>query len=377
MREGTRTALTRPSARIRLRNKGEPLYASSSSTARPLSAQVAERRRPTWLKRVLLGSLAVITILPLAAMLYQVIATGIDLRNYPSPGGLVDVGGYRLYLHCVGENVDERPTVILETGLGGGATSADWAWVQPEIAKVTRACAYDRAGLGWSDRSPQPRDASHIAVELHTLLENSHTAGPYVLVGWSYGGLYVREYENEYPRDVVGMVLLDSSSPQQCDSTPAWQAQCASTSRTFAAGPVLARLGVVRVIGLLQPATGLPGPESKERLASLSATKDWEALNAEWLASPATNKEVLNSRSLGSVPLLVVTATNHGASSDLEQLWQIWQSGYTALSTNGAQQVVRGATHESLVLSATGSRVSVEAILQVVQAAGTSQRLKP
>jgi pimeloyl-ACP methyl ester carboxylesterase len=332
---------------------------------------------PNWLKRFLWGLLAIIIILPLAGILYQAIATGIDKRNYPPPGELVDVGGYRLYLHCIGENTDQRPSVILETGLGGGATSADWAWVQQEIAKTTRGCAYDRAGLGWSDRSPQPRDAQHIVTELHTLLQNSQTPGPYVLVGWSYGGLYVRAYANQYPEDTAGLVLLDSSSPEQCASTPAWQAQCASTARTYYIAPILARLGIVRVIGLFQPASGLPSPQNEKRLASLSATKDWDALKAEFLASPATSAQILRSKAFGAIPLFVVTATDHGAAPDLEQSWQVWQSGFTALSTNSAQRVVPGATHESLVLSSTGAKVSVEAIQQVVEAARTGERLKP
>jgi pimeloyl-ACP methyl ester carboxylesterase len=332
---------------------------------------------PIRLGRFLWGLLSIIIILPLAGMLYQAIATWIDKRNYPPRGDLVDVGGYSLYLHCIGDNTDRRPTVVLETGLGGGVTSADWAYVQPEIGKTTRVCAYDRAGLGWSDLSPQPRDAQHIATELHTLLQNSHTPPPYVLVGWSYGGLYVRAYADQYPEEVAGMVLLDSSSPDQCTSTPAWRAECASGARTYYIAPILARLGVMRGINLFQPASGLPSPQSEKRLASLSSTKDWDALKAEFLASAATTEQVLNSRSLGSIPLAVVTATDHGAPPDLEQLWQVWQTGFTTLSTNSAQRVVQGATHESLVLSSTGSKASIEAILQVVEAARTGEKLKP
>jgi hypothetical protein len=189
--------------------------------------------------------------------------------------------------------------------------------------------------------------------------------------------LYVRAYANQYPQETAGLVLLDSSSPEQCSSTPAWQAQCASTAQTYYMAPILARLGVVRGIGLFQPASGLPSPQSEKRLASLSATKDWDALKAEFLASSATSAQILRSKVLGSIPLFVVTATDHGAPPDLEQSWQVWQSGYTALSTNSVQRVVAGATHESLVLSSAGSKVSVEAILQVVEAARTGERLKP
>jgi pimeloyl-ACP methyl ester carboxylesterase len=329
------------------------------------------------LKRILRTFLAIIIILPLSGALYQAIATALDKRSYPPPGQLVDVGGYRLHLYCTGESSDGRPTVVLETGLGGFATSSDWAFVQPEIAKTTRVCAYDRAGLGWSDPGPQPRDAQHIAAELHTLLQNSHTPGPYVLVGWSYGGLYVRAFADQYRGEVAGLVLIDSSSPEQCTSTPAWQAQCASSAKTASAARLLARFGVMRVIALFQPATGLPGPQNGAILAFFSATKDWDAQNAEFLASPATNAQVLSAKPLGDIPLFVLTATDHGARSDLEQSWQAWQSGYTALSMNSVQRVVPGATHESFVFNPTVARISIEAILQVVEAARAGGQLKP
>jgi pimeloyl-ACP methyl ester carboxylesterase len=328
-------------------------------------------------KRVLRAFLAIIILLPLSGVLYQTIAAAIDQRSYLPPGQLVDVGGYRLHLYCTGENTDGRATVVLETGLGGFATSADWAWIQPEIAKTTRVCAYDRAGLGWSDAGPQPRDAQHIATELHTLLKNSHTPGPYVLAGWSYGGLYVRAYANQYRDEVAGLVLIDSSSPEQCTHSPAWQAQCASTAQNASSARILARFGVMRLIGLFQPAAGLPGLQSGALLASFSSTKDWDAQNDEFLAATATNTQVLNAKPLGAMPVFVVTATNHGAPVELEQDWQAWQAGYTALSTNSVQRVAAGATHESLVFNPKDASISAEAILQVVGAARSGEKLKP
>ncbi len=95
---------------------------------------------------------------------YQIIAAERDRRAVPAPGRLVDVGGFRLHLHVSGSTAD-TPTVILEGGAGLG--SVTWAWVQPRIAERTRVVAYDRAGVGWSDRGPEPRDGRQIAVELH------------------------------------------------------------------------------------------------------------------------------------------------------------------------------------------------------------------
>jgi pimeloyl-ACP methyl ester carboxylesterase len=351
----------------------------STVTSPGAAGAQTETRKPAsrvrlWLKRIALGLVIGLVALAAGGAVWQAIATQIDRRRYPAPGQRVDVGGYRLHIHCVGENIDGRPTVILETGLG--STSSAWAWIQPEVARTTRVCAYDRAGAGWSDPGLTPRNGQSIVTELHALLQNAQLPGPYVLAGWSYGGLYIRAYADRYPDQVAGLVLIDSSSPVQCTSTPAGQARCASTARLFSVAPALARLGVTRVIGLLQPPSGLPSPQAGALLAAFSATKDWDAQSAEFLDSPETNTLVLGARSLGDLPVFVVTAADHGTPPEMEQLWQEWQAGFTALSTNSVQTIVPGSTHGSLLLDAEDSRVSAEAILQVVEAARTGGALK-
>lgn len=345
---------------------------TAQSPAGPVEPRTARPggRIGFWLKRIALW--LAMGILGLAALgaVYQMIASAMDRRALPAPGQRIDVGGYSLHLYCVGENTEGRPTVILESGLGG--TSSSWGWIQPSVAKTTRVCAYDRAGMGWSDSSPAPRDAQNIAAELHILLQNAQIPGPYVLAGWSYGGMYVRQYASQYPDEVAGMVLLDSSSPEQCISTADTQAQCASMARTFTVAPILTRLGVLRLMGLSQPASGLPSPQNEELLASFSATKDWDTQSAEFFASPSTRGQALNSESLGDIPLFVVSATGH----DFEQLWQGWQTGFTSLSTNSVQRVLPGATHGSILYDPTDATVSADAILQVVEAAHTGADLK-
>jgi pimeloyl-ACP methyl ester carboxylesterase len=118
------------------------------------------------------------------------------------------------------------PTVILEAA--ADMMSADWGWVQPDIATRTRVCAYDRAGMGWSEAGPLPRDARHVAHELHTLLTKANIPRPYVLVGHSAGGLYVRLYAALYPTDVAGLVLVDPGHPDMNTRIPALQANTAS-----------------------------------------------------------------------------------------------------------------------------------------------------
>jgi len=156
-----------------------------------------------WLN-VVLGATAVAG--ALGAALVQ--AQAIDLGS--PPGRLIDIGGRRLHLNCTGQGL---PTVVFENG--GGAFSIDWALVQPAIARTTRACSYDRARHAWSDPSPTAEMPAAVVRDLHALLGAAGERPPYILVGHSMGGIYVRIYERRYPGEVAGMVLVDASHEDQ------------------------------------------------------------------------------------------------------------------------------------------------------------------
>ena len=127
------------------------------------------------------------------------------------PGRLVDIGSHRLHIHCTGV---ESPSVVFESGLGG--TYLDWARVQPEVSRFARACSYDRAGYGWSEPGPEPRDARRIARELDALLARARIPPPYVLVGHSFGGLAIRMFASRGERRAVaGLVLVDAAHEDQ------------------------------------------------------------------------------------------------------------------------------------------------------------------
>lgn len=161
------------------------------------------RMRSARPKRILLvGAAATILVLILPAAAQQ----PTKAPAYPPPGKLVDVGGRRLHIHCAGKG---EPTVVLEAG--GGDFSLDWGLVQPRLADFTRVCTYDRAGYGWSDAGPMPRTMQQIVAELQAGLKKTGIKGPYIFAGQSFGGLLARVYTSQYPEEVAGVVLIDSS----------------------------------------------------------------------------------------------------------------------------------------------------------------------
>lgn len=126
------------------------------------------------------------------------------------PGERINIGGHRLYLHCMGEGA---PTVVIDAGMGG--FSLEWQPVQERLAHQARVCSYDRAGYGYSDPGPLPRTSARIARELHTLLHTAGIPGPYLLVGHSFGGYNIRYFASAYPEETAGLVLVDASHPEQ------------------------------------------------------------------------------------------------------------------------------------------------------------------
>ncbi|MCG8636466.1 MAG: alpha/beta hydrolase [Desulfobacterales bacterium] len=152
-------------------------------------------------------------LLILAGLIYQNTATCLDIRRFPPSGQFVDMDGYTLHFKKSGKG---RFTVVFDSGMG--ASHLAWEKVIPEIGKVAGVFAYDRAGLGWSEKSPLPRTSERIVEELHRLLKLSHTPGPYILVGHSFGGLNMQLYAATYPGEVAGLVLIDSSHAAQMEN---------------------------------------------------------------------------------------------------------------------------------------------------------------
>ena len=304
---------------------------------------------------------------------YQGIAAEQDRRAYSPPGQFVNIDGTRLHINCTGQG---SPTVILESGLGGW--SSYWALIQPALAGGVRVCSYDRAGLGWSDPGPQPRDARHIAVELHALLVGADVPGPYVLAAHSNGGLYARMFASLYPEDVAGMMLADATPTDLFDRLPATRASFdmfEQQARTF---QWLAPVGMTRLLtggAMAADLVRFPSPAREEILALYSTSRQWHGAELEVQAMRTSMAQVSQLGGLGARSLMVVTSTEGAASVEQAEIKRAIYTDMARLSSNSRQVVVEGATHTGLTLNPEHAQMTSAAIRQVVDVVRTGQPL--
>ncbi|HSF83113.1 MAG TPA: alpha/beta hydrolase, partial [Anaerolineales bacterium] len=227
--------------------------------------------------RIISILLLVVLILVLGTAIAGAIAKSNLAKQYPAPGQLVDVGGYKMHINCTGQG---SPTVILAAG--SLEYSLFWALVQPEVAGFTRVCAYDRAGYGWSESSPRPRTAIIMVEELHTLLTNGKIEGPYVLVGHSLGGMMMRVYAQKYPDEVTGLVLVDSIHEEQIFRLPEIQKRLLQEGvRQFRMLALLSSTGIMALAPQNIPNPGLPDDAYAQLQATTATGGDFETNIAE------------------------------------------------------------------------------------------------
>jgi pimeloyl-ACP methyl ester carboxylesterase len=281
--------------------------------------------------------------------------------RFAYPQQLVDIGGRRLHIHCSGTG---SPTVVFDTYSGGSAWS--WANVQPEVAKRTRACVYDRAGLGFSDPSPRPGTSENAVDDLHKLLTAAGIKPPYVLVGSAYGGMNVQLYAYRFPEEISGLVLVEAGNENATSRYERATAGKLSQSDAMVGERnkqclLHAQAGFVPGSDILAQCTMLAPPGTGRALAAaqfaLTLSPDyWKAVNSERDNQRQSEYQLGEVRKpFGKLPLAVlsrgvspyaVAGQADGAlNKAVEDENKAIQDEVAQLSSRGTHRVVPGASH--------------------------------
>lgn len=287
-----------------------------------------------------------LVVLILAGIVYERVGERLDRRRFPRGGHSVDMGGRTLNVDCSGEG---SPAVIFVSGASG--TGDGWQSIQNRIKTLTRACWYDRAGLGWSDPGPMPLTAQASAEDLHELLRRINVPPPYILVGHSFGGAIVRVYTGLYPGDVAGVVLVDSMQEGQMRYSPSKifgvLANYPQRIQPLACALVPVVFPVLRVLGILRLAIQF----SKQKLSLTLQPKTIVTSASEGCNWEEDIRELRAAGTLGDRPLAVLTAGMTGSSPDprvqaaIDAYHDLWvhefQPDLAKLSSRGTQEVIQ------------------------------------
>lgn len=312
--------------------------------------------------RLLVFALGTACLAVLAGAVYQSQKTAADLKKFPPPGRMIPVNGFNLHLFCIGSG---SPTVVLEAGLG--ESSLSWFSVQSKLAQNMRVCSYDRPGLGWSELINAPIQVEDVARNLHALLNNAGISPPYVVVGHSRGGIYVRAFHRLFPEETRGMVLVDSAHEQgPLHQYPHAEWAYRTQAVQMAIAEPLSRIGLVRLMGIAD-ADRSPSPLPVDVLAAKTAVQNRTDTARAVVNEMAVMRQSLSATtpppaSLGHLPLLVLTAGNlvdqslvtrdaEKSGKDIEteralaRVRQTEQAELASLSTHSMHVVVKNSGH--------------------------------
>ena len=262
-------------------------------------------------------------------------------------GEMIDIGGRRLRIVCQGPQAPREPIVILEAGAFGFA--ADWGVVQDKLAaQGVRSCAYDRAGLGFSDPSPAPRDGLNIASDLEKLLTAARIPGPYVLAGHSMGGLRLRQFAARNPDKVVGLVLVDAVTPEALDDPATRQFVSHFAGASNMAG-ISASLGLFKPLAGtgLGDKIGLTGEAKREKQRFFASGRHNRVAAQEVALWPTASEQAKAAAPFDpDWPVAVITAG--GLSPEVSRR-KATQAAPAEASRHGYIDHVEGAGHNTLL----------------------------
>jgi pimeloyl-ACP methyl ester carboxylesterase len=294
-------------------------------------------------------ALTIVIILAAATWIMGAVLKFNMMEQYPAQGQLVDVDGFKMHIYCAGKG---HPTVILSAGLDD--FSIFWSSVQPEVAETTRVCSYDRAGLGWSEASSDPRTSGVMVNELHKLLINANIHPPYILAGHSFGGALIRLYAHSYPDEVAGMVLIDAAPDDLFIRIPSWRNAIDGKVRFYRTLVPMSSFGLLTFTPGSIPNRGMSDDVLSQYRAVAVSTDYFQTGVAENEGFENNLGEVRNAHlDLGNLPLIVISRGYWEpmpgfSDAENQQAWQIWQemqSELLSLSSNGRQIIARESGH--------------------------------
>jgi pimeloyl-ACP methyl ester carboxylesterase len=326
----------------------------------------ALRRLAVWAVRLVVA----LIVISAAGAAAEEIVSRRDAARFVAPGRLVPIGGRKLHVQCAGNG---SPTVVFQAG--GTGDSSEYTGLLPAIAEHTRACAYDRAGMGFSDPSDAPATASALTNDLEALLASARVAPPYVLVSSSGGGMTTELFARRHPDDVSGVVMLDAISGNMIDAMPEAASRLA---RRGCMARALSRVGLLR---LLDPyhLKREGGARDEQAFAFSYGHTTWTAVCSLLSAGPVSADELRAAPPLrADLPLVVIRherlgdLTKGGLEEDraVEPIWQREQARLAARSSRGELVVATGSGHH---IRDERPDLVIDAIVRIVNGARASR----
>ena len=326
---------------------------------------MATARWKTAVAAIAIAGAGIVAVTLVSGLLYEQAQRVRDGERYPPIGHRIDIGGRLLDIDCEGAG---QPTVVLESGAnwagglavhdpktmyshGGPRPGYSWVSIQRALAAVTTVCWYDRAGAGWSDLGPYPRDSASQARDLHALLGAARLAPPYVLVGESSAALDARVYTGFYPAEVAGLVLVDSADPGLYFNPQRANGKRAARIPQFVYHSQDGMARLFNQVGLYRLGAAPPAPPPPKGLTAAEWNTIWflthsskamSALMQDIASWRLSSEEARGAGSLGGRPLLVLTGGNVAAPAEWLNVWTNAQSELARLSTRGRQIAVGG-----------------------------------
>lgn len=319
----------------------------------------------------------------IGSLLLLLVVAGLGFRLLgPGPKGptgeLIDINGVQMHINCSGEK-NELPTVVVEAG--GGMTGDFYYWLSEGLKDSLRVVRYDRAGLGYSDYSGASRDAETVARELHALLEAAGEQPPYILAGHSLGGPYIRVFAQLYPKEVTGLIFLDSSHPEQVERMDLTRRDSKKHKRAItllSAQAVLCDLGLLslfeRINGPILAGDGLPEEINQHALDYLRNGKYVRGYVDEIKSFHDILDQAGETRNFGTLPIRVFTADAikrdpaKAPSADADERQATWiqmHQELAQLSTDN-KHIFVDANHGTLVSKKENADIICREILQLV-----------